>query len=171
MENDERQRYYDILIASLVVPDPNDRRGRRAAQPGFDVFEPDPNENFILSAQGEHAKAVTMERLRKYSIRLQRRLEDLDVMDKEWQESVAYNFFITNKEKTNSYAEFVRNLEGRNGLLLQLHTIAALWHHYNSSSISVADHKAVYSIQCLSELIDAAMEGFLVSQFALIVED
>ena len=165
------QKYWDIIIASLVVPDGNDRRGRRAAEPGFDVFEPDPNENFVLSAQGEHAKAVAMERLHKYTIRLQRRLDDLDFMDKEWQESVAYNCFIKKKDRNRTYNEFIDLLQGRDDLMLQFHTIIALWHHYNSSSISVADHKAIYSIQCLSDLIDAAMEGFLVSQFTEVIDD
>ena len=165
------QKYWDIIIASLVVPDVNDRRGRRAVEPGFDVFEPDPNENFVLSAQGEHAKAVAMERLHKYTIRLRRRLDDLDFMDKEWQESVAYNCFIQQKDRTRTYDEFMELLQGRPDLILQFHTIIALWHHYNSSSISVADHKAIYSIQCLSDLIDAAMEGFLVSQFTQIIQN
>ena len=151
---------HDILIAGLV----NDEGTalRPARKPGFSVFTEHSNENFALSMQGEQAKRVALQHLLSTARQLKHRLAAFDhVGGLQFDQTIAH-YLCENAYMT--YEEFSRNLQER--ARFQLTTLVALSYFYRVSSTGVADHKAVFSIRMLRELIDAGMEGFLVGRQA-----
>lgn len=152
--------YFDILIAGLV----NDEGTalRPARKPGFSLFTEHSNETFALSMQGEQAKRVALQHLLSIARQLKHRLAAFgNVGGLQWNETIGH-YLCENADHT--YDDFFQHL--KDSAKFQLTTLVALSYFYRVSSTGVADHKAVFSIRMLQEVIDAGMEGFLVGRLA-----
>ena len=147
---------YDILLAGLV----NDEGTalRPARKPGFSLFTERSNQNFALSMQGEQSKTVTLKKLQAIARQHQARFAALDDgVENLWNRSIAKFLYDHPDIKYDTLLEEL----GTDRAKYQLTTLVALSYFYRVSSTGVNDHKAVFSIRMLSDLLEAGIEGFL----------